>query len=71
MIGKDRVIAETLHMYPGENKQCERRKVVKDFCFPYGILMQTEIPIDSIKRQLDKDRKTNKSSSFLFSLSGT
>ena len=50
MIGKDRVIAETLHMYPGENNLCERRKVAKDFCFPYGIQIQTNQTIDNIKR---------------------
>jgi hypothetical protein len=36
----DKIAAETVFMFPGENRNCERRNVIKDFCFPNGIQLQ-------------------------------
>ena len=67
----DRMLPETLFMCPGENPKCERRNVIKDFCFPCGIPMQRQSTVDDIRRQLMKDRKHQHNSSYVFSLSGT
>ena len=45
---------ETLWSYPGVLKEhCERRKIVKDFCFPYGIRAR-EIDFKKHVEQINK-----------------
>lgn len=57
-------------MFPGENKNCERRTVIKDFCFPNGIKFE-KVSFDKVKQLLRTDKNYNKSSTFVFSLNGT
>lgn len=52
-------MAETLFMFFEENKSEDRRRVIKDFCFPCGINLIKQPGIDFIKRQLLKDKSQN------------
>ncbi|CDW91761.1 UNKNOWN [Stylonychia lemnae] len=70
-LGKGRFMADTLFMYFEDKKTDERRRVVKDFCFPCGVSVTYQSSADFIRRQLEKDKKTQQSSCFVFSLSGT
>lgn len=38
-LGQSKYMADTLFMYFEENRNDERRRVLKDFCFPCGVSM--------------------------------
>ena len=58
-LGPGKYMADTSFMYFEENKNDDRRRVIKDFCFPCGINLNTSPGIDFIKRQLIKDKSQN------------
>jgi hypothetical protein len=35
----ERIIPETLYIFPCEARNAERKNVIKDFCFPNGLSM--------------------------------
>ena len=65
-----KIASETLYMYPGENKNCERRNIIKDFCFPSGICFKQLNNLQELIIDLQKDLKAQNQLSFMFCLSG-
>ena len=69
-LGQGRYMAETLYMYFDQKIVDDRRRVIKDFCFPCGVSLSLQPSLDFLKRQLIKDKNSNHQSCYVFSLNG-
>jgi hypothetical protein len=63
-------MADSLFLYYEEDRGNERKRVLKDFCFPCGVSMTPADDIDTVKKKMLKDIITQQKSCFVFSLSG-
>lgn len=63
-------MADTIYAFFEETKNDERKRVVKDFCFPCGIHLIPQNSFEDVKKVMIKDIKATSRSTFVFSLSG-